>query len=607
MSSLTRRVFSAALPLLILGTSACVSHDAGEPSASPSALAATPVSPTLFAPADKARSRESYIARGNQAMVATAHPLASAAGRDTLKRGGNAIDAAVAASFVISVVRPQSTGIGGGGFLLAYNAKTKKTEVFDFRERAPDTATKTMYLDAKGEPTDFNYDGKVVPNSSVNGHLAVGVPGLVKGLVELHSKLGKLPLAEVMKPAIAAAEGGFTVYQGLADAIAERYDVLKVFPGSAKLFLPAGKALKVGDRLVQRDLAWTLKQIAAKGAKGFYQGEVANRLVAEMRRGHGLITHKDLDRYTVKMRKPVWGVYRGYRIESMPPPSSGGAHILEILNILSGYDYGSMAFGSVPSVHLLTEAMRRAFADRAEYLGDPDFVKIPLKGLLSMKYAAALRQAIDLQHATPSANVKAGRPMDYESPSTSHLSVVDQDGNAVSTTQTVNYSFGSCVVADGTGVVLNDEMDDFAKKPGVPNAFGLVGNDANAVAARKTMLSSMSPTLVFGPDGGLRLVLGSPGGPRIISATLETIINVIDHKMTLPDAVHATRIHHQWLPDELRAETGGLTQEVRDELTRLGHHVVEKGAIGDVQAIGIEGHTLTGVSDTRAEGMPLGL
>jgi gamma-glutamyltranspeptidase/glutathione hydrolase len=410
-----------------------------------------------------------------------------------------------------------------------------------------------------------------------------------------------------MAPAIEIAEQGFPIYQGLAAALRERAGVLKLFPGTKKIFFRHGQPLAQGDVLIQRDLAKTLKRIAAKGAAGFYQGEVAKRIVAEMQRGRGLITQKDLDHYTVKHEDPVIGVYRGHQIVSMPPPSSGGAHIIEIMNILAGDDYGALRYGSAASWHLLAEAMRRAFADRAEYLGDPEFVRVPLKGLTSPAYGKALRQTIDVTKATPSAQVKAGQPQAYESPSTTHLSVVDQEGNAVSTTQTVNWSFGSGVVADGTGVVLNDEMDDFAKKPGVPNAFGLVGNDANAVAARKTPLSSMSPTLVFGADGKLELVVGSPGGPRIISATLQTILNVIDHKMPLPDAVHASRIHHQWLPDELRVEKGGLDPGAQAQLEKMGHKVKEGGSIGDVQAIMVVPGGLVGVSDTRSEGMPKGL
>lgn len=562
--------------------------------------------PQVFSPVEKSRARDSYKAVGKNGMVATAHPLASEAALAMLRKGGNAFDAAVAASFVISVVRPQSTGIGGGGFLLTWEVKKKEVDVYDFRERAPAAASRDMYIEKDGSEKNFTYDGKTVPNASVNGHLSVGVPGLVAGLVKVQEAKGKLKLATVMQPAIDIAAKGFPVYEGLAAEIQERMEILGVFPDSRKIFLPDGKPLKAGQTLVQKDLAWTLRQIAERGAAGFYQGEVAKRLVSEMQRGKGLITADDLKGYKVKMREPVRGDYRGYKIVSMPPPSSGGVHIVQMLNILQNAKYGELPHGSAASIHLLAEAMRRAFADRAEYLGDPDFVKVPVKGLTSTDYAKTLYASINAKEATPSSKVKPGSPQSYESPSTTHLSVVDGEGNAVTSTQTVNYSFGSCVVAQGTGVILNDEMDDFSKKPGTANVYGLLGSEANAVAAGKTMLSSMSPTFLFNPDGSLRLALGSPGGPRIINATLQTIINVVDHKMPLDLAVHAARIHHQWFPDEIRVEPETLTPLVRKELEAMGHTIVVKGGIGDVQAVGIEDGTLVGVSDTRSEGEPRG-
>jgi gamma-glutamyltranspeptidase/glutathione hydrolase len=539
-------------------------------------------------------------------MVAAAHPLASKAAIDILKKGGNAFDAAVAASFVISVVRPQSTGIGGGGFLLTWEQTVKKTEVFDFRERAPALATRDMYLNKDGTERGQMFDGKLVPNASLNGHLSVGVPGLVAGLVDVHAKKGKLKLSEVMQAAIDIAESGFIVYGGLAEDIIDRKDILSVFPSSQKIFLPSGVPLKVGDKLVQKDLAWTLKQIAAKGKDGFYKGEVADRIIAEMKKGGGIISAKDLLNYKVKTRDPVRGSYRGFKIVSMPPPSSGGVHIVQMLNMLENVDYGKFTHGSAESIHILSEVMRRAFADRAEYLGDSEFFKVPHKGLTSKEYAKKLYSTIDLKKATPSAVVKPGNPEAYESPSTTHLSVIDSEGNAVSTTQTINYSFGSCVVAEGTGIVLNDEMDDFSKKPGIANVFGLVGNEANAIAAGKTMLSSMSPTLVFDKDDKLLLAVGSPGGPKIISATLQTIINVIDHKMPLDQAVHAARIHHQWNPDILRVEAATLSPEVAKSLEVLGHKIDESNTIGDVQAVGTVPQGFIGVSDTRSEGQPIG-
>jgi len=564
-------------------------------------------SPQLFSPTESSRQLSSYHTVAKNGVVATAHPLASEAAIAILKKGGTAFDAAVAASFVISVVRPQSTGIGGGGFLLAFESKTKKTEVFDFRERAPALATRDMYVNKDGSERDHAFEGKVVPNASVNGHLSVGVPGLVAGLIDVHAKKGKLPLQTVMQPAISIAENGFPVYEGLVEAILRRKDILSIFPSTQKIFLPGGISLKVGNKLIQKDLAWTLKQIAQHGKDGFYKGAVADRIIAEMKKGGGILTAKDLIDYKVKYREPVIGTYRNHKIVSMPPPSSGGVHIVQMLNMLEQVQYGQYPHGSSESIHLLSEVMRRAFADRAEYLGDPDFVKVPVHGLISKEYAKKLFATIDQKKATPSLTIKPGTPQAFESPSTTHISIVDKEGNSVSSTQTINYTFGSGVVAEGTGIILNDEMDDFSKKPGTANVFGLVGNEANAVAAGKTMLSSMSPTLVFDMNDKLLFALGSPGGPRIISATLQTIINVIDHKMPLDLAVHAARIHHQWYPDELRVESSTLTGEVAKSLELLGHKIDTGQAIGDVQAVGITAKgLLIGVSDTRSEGQAIG-
>ncbi len=563
-------------------------------------------SPRIYQPTETKRALASYQAVGKNGMAATAHPLASQAAIAILTKGGNAFDAAVAASFVISVVRPQSTGIGGGGFLLTWDPKDKTTDVYDFRERAPALASRDMYLNKDGSERDHSFVGKVVPNASLNGHLAIGVPGLVAGLLDVQSKKGKLKLPVVMQPAIDIAENGFPVYEGLAEDILDRKDVLNLFPSSQKIFLPNGIALKAGDKLVQKDLAWTLKQIAAKGKDGFYKGTVAERIVSEMKKGGGILSAKDLTDYKVKKREPVSGTYRNFKIVSMPPPSSGGVHIIQMLNMLENTDYSSFPHGSTESIHILSEVMRRAFADRAEYLGDPDFVKVPLKGLTSKDYAKKLFATIELKKATPSSAVKPGIPQAYESPSTTHLSIIDLEGNAVSSTQTINYTFGSCVVAEGTGIVLNNEMDDFSKKPGTANVFGLVGNEANAIAAGKTMLSSMSPTLLFDKDDKLLFAIGSPGGPRIINATLQTIINIVDHKMPLDQAVHAARIHHQWNPDLLRVEAGTLTPEVTKSLEALGHKIESVNTIGDVQAVGTAGSQFIGVSDTRSEGQPIG-
>lgn len=542
-------------------------------------------------------------------MVATAHPLASEIGNIILQKGGNAVDAAVAASFAISVLRPQSTGIGGGGFMLVHEPKQKEVLAYDFRERAPKKASRDMYLNNNNQIRDFIYKGKKIPDPSINGHLSVGTPGLIAGLLEVHANHGLLPLKALIEPSINLAKNGFKVYDELAQACEKRQKILSQFEDSRRLFVPNGIPLKEGDWLIQSDLAWTLKKIARFGLKGFYEGPVAKKILAEMAAGRGILSKEDLESYEVKMHFPIESSYRGYRIVSMPPPSSGGVHIIEMLNILSNFDIKSMGHKSPKFNHLLAETMKRAFADRANYLGDPDFVNVPLNKLISPEHAASWARGISLEKATPAEELgnirdKTGK----ESPSTTHISVVDKNGMAVSTTQTINYTFGSCVVARGTGIVLNDEMDDFSIKSRSPNVFGLVGNEANAIAARKTMVSSMSPTFVFDANNNLKLVVGSPGGPRIINATLQTIINVIDHKMSLPDAVHSFRIHHQWLPDEMRIEPGAFDDKFLGELKKLGHKLKEMKSIGDVQAIEVINNSgerqFIGVSDTRSNGKP---
>jgi gamma-glutamyltranspeptidase/glutathione hydrolase len=549
----------------------------------------------------KANSSSPHVHTSPQGgIVAADHPLAIQAGEAVMKVGGNAIDGAVATSFVTAVVLPEATGLGGGGFLLYYDKIKKNVDVFDFRERAPNLANRAMYLNSREQPLDFIYKGTRLANASLNGHLAVGTPGFVAGLIEAHQKYGSLPLATLIQPAIDIADKGFVVNEKLAQAIIKRSDVLQSFPASRDLFFPQGKALQKGDLLVQKDLANTLRLIAEKGRNGFYKGVVADKIIAEVKSGKGILTYADLEFYHVKKRKPVIGSYRGYKIVSMPPPSSGGVHLIQMLNMLEQDKLQALGQNSASYVHLLSEVMRRAYADRAEYLGDPDFVDIPLQGLISKNYAHSLRQNIDNQHATPSKDISAGNPHAYESPSTTHISVVDQWGNAVSTTQTINYLFGSGVVVPGTGIILNDEMDDFSISPHTPNVFGLVGGEANAVAAHKTMLSSMSPTLVFDQQDKLKLVVGAPGGSRIITATLQTIVNVLDFHMPLEFAVEAPRIHHQWLPDEITMEPKALSIETQKELQRKGHKIsTTKDPIGIVQAIAPFKKGWIAVSDGR--------
>jgi gamma-glutamyltranspeptidase / glutathione hydrolase len=548
-----------------------------------------------------------FVATSRRGMVVTAGDQASEAGVEMLRRGGNAVDAAVAASFAISVIRPQSTGIGGGGFFLLYLVKSKETLAIDFRERAPGRATHDMFV----------REGKAVADLSRNGPLAVAVPGLVAGLVEIQEKYGTMPLNAVMAPAIRLADEGFPIYPQLAQAIAYRAQLLGDSPATRAIYFREDRPLHEGELLVQKDLTRTLQEIAAHGKDAFYQGRVAKALVEEMHVRGGLITQEDLDRYRVVYRPPVTGTFRGNEIHSMPPPSSGGVLILQMLHVLDGFPLPQFGFHSPKEIHVLTETMRLAFRDRARYLGDPDFVQVPTSMLASEQHAADLRGKINLSKATPSETLPTSSPGKVESTSTTHLSVIDKEGNAVATTQTVNLYFGSGVMVSGTGVLLNDEMDDFSAQVNNPNAFGLLGeNDANAVAPGKTPLSSMSPTIVT-RDGKVILVAGSPGGSRIISATLQVLLNVLAYDMSLPEAMFAPRIHHQWFPDELLVEArkGNPPEGLVEALQQMGHKVtvVEdtgdgRTPFGNVQAIHVDlaSGQITGVSDPRGEGRPHG-
>jgi gamma-glutamyltranspeptidase / glutathione hydrolase len=558
----------------------------------------------LYESASK-RPATDYQAQSDKGMVVAAHPLASAAGALMLEKGGTAMDAAVAASFVISVVRPQSTGLGGGGFMLVHDQMGKRQRIFDFRERAPHLATSDMYATKSGVEKIMTYEGHPVKDPSINGHLAVAIPGLVKGLLEAHKEYGKLDLKDVIAPAIEIARNGFPVYKELADDIVDRKEWLWLYPSSRKIFFKGDLPLKVGDALIQTDLSLTLSEIANSGAKDFYEGEIARKIVKEIERGHGLIDAKDLRNYKVIERAPVKGMYRGHRIVSMPPPSSGGTHIIEMLNMLETKDLKELHPRGATYLHLLSEVMRRAFADRAKEMGDADFVAVPVAKLTSKVHARELMKSFDPNHATDS-KLFSQIGATSESQSTTHMSVVDHWGNAVATTQTVNYEFGSCVVAEGTGIVLNDEMDDFTAKPGVANVFGLVQGIKNIVEPGKTPLSSMSPTMVFDDGGHLELVLGSPGGPRIINAVLQTIVNVLDFKMPLLEAVHSTRIHHQWLPNEIKVEDKSLDEDTKITLAQMGHQWKPIHNIGDVQAVQVRSDRLMiGVSDSRSDGRPV--
>jgi gamma-glutamyltranspeptidase / glutathione hydrolase len=480
-------------------------------------------------------------------MVAAQEKIAAQVGADILKAGGNAVDAAVAVGFALAVTHPQAGNIGGGGFMLIALAGTKKITSIDYRETAPAAASRDMFLDESG-----NVDRDKARYSRASS----GVPGTVAGLLYALEHYGTMPRERVLAPAIKLAEEGFPISYGLAFALAKGHERFEADESSQAYFEhPGREPYKAGEILRQPDLARTLKAISSFGAQGFYEGPVAGLIVAEMKRGRGLITLDDLRAYRPVEREPVRGTYLGYEIVSMPPPSSGGVHVIQMLNILEGYDLAKLGHNTADTIHRLVEAMRRAYADRAKYLGDPGFVKVPLAGLVSKEYAAKLRAGIDLAHATKSADVSAGQPPSAEGEQTTHFSVMDRFGNAVSNTYTLNLSFGSGYSVDGAGFLLNNEMDDFSSKPGAPNAFGLLGGEANAIAPGKRPLSSMAPAIVL-KDGAPYLVTGSPGGSTIITVVLQEILNVLAFNMNVAEATADSRVHHQWQPDTVITERG---------------------------------------------------
>ncbi len=492
-------------------------------------------------------------------MVVSAHALASQAGVDVLKQGGNAIDAAIAVGYTLAVVYPSAGNLGGGGFMTIQLADGRKT-FLDFREKAPLAATPNMYLDA---------DGNVVKGLSTKGHLAVAVPGTVAGLEMAREKFGRLNRADLLQAAIQLAEAGFTLNQADADALAAVAKELRPDPASAAIFLNNGEPFAVGQALVQPDLAKTLRSIRDNGVSGFYRGPVAEAIAAASQAGHGLLTLEDLSQYQPRELAPVECDYRGYHITSAPPPSSGGVVICEALNILEAYPLRELGFHSAQAVHYQIEAMRHVYVDRNSYLGDPDFIQNPIARLIDKAYAEKIRSAINPQLAGISKDIKPGvRP--HEGSNTTHYSVIDQRGNAVAVTYTLNDWFGAKVTAGGTGILLNNEMDDFTVKIGVPNIYGLVQGEANAIAPGKRPLSSMSPTIVS-KDGKPVLVLGTPGGSRIITAVLQTIIHAIDYDMTVQEAVDAPRFHQQWLPDVTNVENFALSPDTQKILTNMGH------------------------------------
>ncbi len=526
-------------------------------------------------------------------MVSSQEQLATWVGLSILEQGGNAVDAAVAVGFALAVTLPRAGNLGGGGFMLVHLAERGETLAIDYREMAPAAASRDMYLDA---------DGNAVSRLSRYHGLAIGVPGSVAGLELALARFGTMGLEQVIEPAVTLAEG-MAVSVGLADALKALQERLKTWPATAAIFFkPDGSPYEPGETLVQADLARTLRTIAEQGSAGFYQGPTAEKIVAAVQAAGGIMTLEDLAGYQAKIREPVAGDYRGYRVLSMPPPSSGGTHIVQLLNILEGYPIGYLGLNGAETIHLMAEAMKLAYADRSLYLGDSDFTPVPVAGLTSKAYAAALRERIDRFHATPSSAIRPGDPAPYESNETTHYSIVDAAGNAVANTYTLNFSYGMGMVAEGTGVLMNNEMDDFSAKPGVPNALGLIGGEANAVAPGKRPLSSMSPTIVM-KEGRPYLVTGSPGGSRIITTVLQVILNVIDHGLNIAEATVAPRIHHQWLPDVLRVEQG-LSPDTLRLLAAMGHQVDVRSAMGSAQSVMIDpaSDLRFGASDPRRVG-----
>lgn len=529
-------------------------------------------------------------------IVASPEALAGQVGLTILKRGGNAVDAAVAVGFALAATLPKAGNIGGGGFMLVHHAKSGKTIAIDYRETAPRRAHRDMFLDA---------EGKVDEARARFSYQSVAVPGTVAGLLYALEHYGTMSRKDVMAPAIALAGQGFIVSDSLAASLKQKRDHLNRSEAARRTFLkPSGETYQVGERWIQSDLAWSLREIAEYGVDAFYRGSISKRLVADSQAHGGILTARDFERYRVIERTPLRGYYRGYEVVSMPPPSSGGAHLIQMLNILEGYPLQALGHNSAASLHVLVEVMKRAYADRSKYLGDPDFVKIPLRGLQSKEYAKQLRLSISQDKATPSQSIQPGDPHRYESEDTTHFSVMDAEGNAVANTYTLNFAYGSGHVAAGTGILLNNEMDDFAAKPGVPNAYGLLGDEANEIAPYKRPLSSMTPTIVF-KDHKPYLVTGSPGGSTIITVVLQTLLNVLDYGMDVASASSVPRVHHQWLPDQLHVEPG-ISIDTQRLLQSKGHQLVQDMVLGNTQTLLWDQGVFYGASDPRQQGVAVG-
>ncbi|HEX7999245.1 MAG TPA: gamma-glutamyltransferase [Pyrinomonadaceae bacterium] len=557
------------------------------------------VVPAIEAPAINSRPP----VRAPHGMVASTSRLASQVGVDVLRRGGNAVDAAIAVAFALAVTYPAAGNLGGGGFMMIRFRDGRATAI-DYREMAPAKAVRNIYQDEKGDLIKGE-------GSSTVGYRAAGVPGTVAGMelaLKKHGS-GKLSWSQLIEPARRLAANGFALPYSIARSFRTNEGFFEPYEDSRKIFLNNGNLYNEGDLFRQPELAATFARLQRQGPREFYEGQTARLIAEDMKRHDGLITLNDMRAYVAKERVPLRTTYRGHEVVSMPPPSSGGAVLIEMLNILEGYELGKMRWSSVERNHLLTETMRRAFADRAEYMGDTDFVKVPIAGIIDKDYAARQRSTIRMDRASKSAEVRAGQPPGYEAEETTHFTVVDAEGNAVANTYTLNGGFGSAVVAKGTGVLLNNEMDDFAAKPGVPNMFGLIQGERNAVAPRKRPLSAMTPTFVMRKDGSLWFAVGSPGGPTIINTVLQVITNIVDYNMNIQQAIDAPRIHHQWLPDEIAYEPFKLSFETQSALERMGHKLVSNPRfMGDAHGVMIEARTgmRLGASDPRNEGVPLG-
>lgn len=529
---------------------------------------------------------------GKNGMVSSQRMLSSKIGADILSQGGNAVDAAVATGISLAVTLPRAGNLGGGGFMLVRLADSDKTIAIDYREMAPQAAHRDMFLDKNGD----------VDNDKARfSHASSGVPGTVAGLAHALEKYGTMSWKQVVEPAIKLAEEGILVSYDMSENLKSRQGWLTANEATAKAFFKKnGEAYEAGELLVQPDLAKTLKRLAEKGPQEFYQGETAKLIVADMKKHGGLITMADLANFKVAEREAVSTTFGGYEVVSMPPTSSGGVHVAQMLNILELYPVKENGFGSAKNIHLLSEVMKLAYADRSEYLGDPDHFDVPVKGLTDKAYAKALAQNISQNKATPSSKIKPGNPAPYESPDTTHFSVMDKYGNAVSNTYTLNFSYGSGIVIPGTGMLMNNEMDDFSSKPGAPNGFGLTGGEANSIQPTKRPLSSMTPTIIL-KGGKPYAVVGSPGGSRIITTVLQVVLNLLEHEMGIAEAVHAPRVHHQWLPDQLELEPG-FSPDTIEILHSYGQNVKKGKAMGSVQSIMYKDGYFYGVSDPRRPG-----